>query len=198
MIKRISYSKINALSLCDIINKYSLTNVNNAPNLKHLKVSLFSEANLTTEKKDVIKIKEFLFLYFFSSNLPLIKYHFKSKDKKELSKVNSEDLKLTFITSRKKVIYNLLISIFIENYSRLMNKNNFYNYEVFQTKSFTKLTLLVPLKNLFDLEYLFSSETAMAYRESIISFSFFFDTLDEKQQKNLKNSFKLLPFFNLL
>jgi len=175
-----------------------LKNINCVPSLNSIKVSLFSEANISGEKKDIIKLKEFLFLYFFSSSLPLIKYHFKSKDRKELLKTNSEDLKFSFITSRKQAINDLFVSIFTENYSRLVSKNSLYNYQSFEDSSSFKLTTLVPIRNLFDLEYLYNSEVSMAYKESVITVSFFFKSYDKKKKTSIKNFFKLYPFFNLL
>lgn len=115
-------SNIFYLSNCDLINKYNLTALEKKPKIKNVIIELSSrdilnsiEISGKTEISSEIQIKSFFTLYVLNALIPFISF---SDGIKVQAKDSSYSLKV--VLSNDEQIYSFLLSIFVENWNKLL------------------------------------------------------------------------------
>ena len=115
-------SNIFYLSNCDLINKYNLTALEKKPKIKDITIELSSlsvlnsiEMSGKSEMSSEIQIKSFFILYALSALIPFISF---SDGVKVQTKSNNYSIKV--ILSNDEQIYSFLLSIFVENWNKLL------------------------------------------------------------------------------
>ena len=198
--KKKNYFNTEKLSKYDLINKYLYKNIYYIPKINKIKLSLslnslnfvFNENNNMFDKKDTnLRIKYYIFLFFFYLSFPLIKNNVIKGSIKNKSLSENENLFFIILFKNKFLVQELLSSLFIENFNKLILQNNScFNKLTYQKGTNTSILKLgVAAEKIYDLSYIFNSSFLyLNSKDLILYFSFYL-----KGKTSFKNTFKTLP-----
>jgi hypothetical protein len=196
-----NFYRSNYLSKCDLLNKYLLLDVYSCPKVDVIKLNI-SLVDLLNEQNDYnelhTKMRTFIVFFLFTFNVPFLKYQNFIKYNKISYTSNAMDFKLFLNFSKKKIINNFLISLFLENAENLeLNSSLFPIKSIFSDSGNNlKIRLGLPLNNLYSMSYLTSSSFFSTNSKEIsISTDM---VLKNKNLGNKEHLFKNLLFFWLL
>lgn len=139
-------AKNSYLSKYDLINKYTLKNINNLVKIRKLKINLPVSSFLNTTDTPKLSIdletqvKAYTFFYLLTSAKPLL--NAKLKVLKSAEKNKELNYFLSFAFSKDSDIQLFLFNIFIENWNKLQ-------IDGIKTLSSNKVKILKSTKNIF-------------------------------------------------
>ena len=157
-----NFYRPNYLCKYDLMYKYLLTNVYSFPKIESINIDVSLTA-LLVDQNDYnqlhAKIKTFIVFFLYTFNLPFLKYKNFIKYNKVNFTSNVNDFKICINFSKKKVIHNFLLSLFVENIDNLKLINNLIVMRNIFTDDYNNLKtrLEIPLVNLYNISYLTNS-----------------------------------------
>ena len=198
-----NFFRTDYLAKCDLINKYLLKNTYSAPKISSISLNI-SLDHLLEEKKDLneleLKIRTFIIFFLFNFSLPFLKYSNFVKYNKMNFSLNVSDFKIFITLSKRKIIHNFLISLFIENIENLKTDVNLISFKTLffnsNNSNDLKIRLALPFINLYNFFYLTDS-TAFSLNAKEI-FIFMDIILKNNNVGEKRNSLKNLSFFWLI
>jgi hypothetical protein len=195
----------NYLSVCDLVNKYNLKNVNESPKLSKI-ILEFSSSNILSacESKNIreldleLQIKAFFLLYILESQRPFV-----NLNKIKITKENGGNFSVKFILSSKDELNSVLGTVFTENWNLLLSedfrviKSSFSKFSQYiqENKRFT-LNTVIPSVLFFELETLLAKKAfGLSSKNLNIRVYFVFEHKAQRMKKMCLDLVKNLPIF---
>ena len=190
---------------CDLLNKYSIKNINQAPKLKKIILELpleelikASESSTGSEVNDDTQIQSFLILYLLSAFIPYIVFKKSKRLKDSLKKFS-----VKFVLSEKSDINNFLVTFFVENWFKLkvqdfiLFKNRIHNVNsCFITDSKFTFNTKVPINSFIEIEnFLNQSNMGLNSKELFLNINFLIHNPLPYKIENSTFFVKNLPLF---